>query len=54
VHSKPEVAVSDRPGVYKIPMVRMFRGTDESANYNGSIRNQGLITLFLREVGVEK
>ena len=31
VHSKPEVAVSVRPGVYKMPMARMSERAGQSA-----------------------
>jgi len=31
IQSKPEVAVSVRPGVYKMPMVRIFGRIDETA-----------------------
>ena len=54
---KPEVAVSVRPGVYKIPMVRMFgKRTDEPRMYRSiRMRNQkGSVTVMQWSVRTSK
>ena len=54
---KPEVAVSVRPGVYKIPMVRMFgKRTDEPRMYRSiRMRNRkGSVTVMQWSVRTSK